>query len=82
MLCYILALNVSNNDVYLSENSMLGSLIFSRKFIPVFSRIAYPLYQLLHKDKEFKWDENCEVAFKKLKESLLSDVVLAHPNYN
>ena len=30
----------------------LGVANFFRKFIPVFSRVAYPLYQLLRKDKE------------------------------
>ena len=59
----------------------LGVANFFRKFIPVFSRVAYPLYQLLRKDKEFIWDEACESAFIKLKGCLLSDVVLAHPNY-
>ena len=59
----------------------LGVANFFRKFIPVFSRVAYPLYQLLRKDKEFIWDEACESAFVKLKGCLLSDVVLAHPNY-
>ena len=43
--------------------------------------MAYPLYQLLRKDREFIWDETCESAFIKLKRCLLSDVVLAHPNY-
>ena len=43
--------------------------------------MAYPLYQLLRNDKEFIWDEACESAFIKLKGCLLSDVVLAHPNY-
>ena len=35
----------------------------------------------MRKDKEFLWDETCERAFIKLKKCLLSDVVLAHPNY-
>ena len=56
----------------------LGVANFFRKFISVFSRVAYPLYQLLRKDKEFIWDETCESAFIKLKRWLLSDVVLAH----
>ena len=43
--------------------------------------MAYPLYQLLRKDKEFIWDESCESAFIKLKRCLLSDVVLAHPDH-
>ena len=32
---------------------------FFRKFIPLFSRTAYPLYQLLRKDIEFKWNDSC-----------------------
>ena len=49
----------------------LGVANFFRKFIPVFSRVAYPLYQLLRKDKEFIWDVACESAFIKLKGCLL-----------
>ena len=49
----------------------LGVTNFFRKFIPVFSRVAYPLYQLLRKDKGFIWDETCESAFIKLKGCLL-----------
>ena len=59
----------------------LGLANFFRKFIPVFSRIAYPLYQLLRKDVQFLWDEHCEESFEKLRNSLIGDTVLAHPNY-
>ena len=57
-----------------------GVANFFRKFNLIFSRVTYPLYQLLRKDKEFLWDETCETAFKRLKECLLSDVMLALPN--
>ena len=59
----------------------LGVTYFFRKFITIFSRVVYPLYQLLRKDKEFLLDETSENAFKRLKECLLSDIVLGHPNY-
>ena len=62
-------------------NGFWGSQTFFRKFITDLSRVAYLLYQLLRKDKEFEWDDNCEIAFQKMEESLFSDVVLAHPNY-
>ena len=64
------------NNVKKSQR-FLGVAIFFCKFIPVFIRVAYPLHQLLHKDKEFLWDETCQSAFIKLKQCLLSDVVLA-----
>ena len=59
----------------------LGTENSFRKFIPVFSRIAHPLYKLLRKNNEFIRDKNCEIAFQTLEDSLFSDVVLAHPNY-
>jgi len=65
-----------------SLQQFLGFSNFFRKFIPKFSIIAYPLYQLLRKDKPFVWCDKCELSFNTLKEKLLSDVVLAHPNFN
>lgn len=60
----------------------LGLAIFFRKFIPVFSRLADPLYKLLRKEAQFEWTDACENSFNKLKGSLVSDTVLAHPDYS
>ena len=60
----------------------LGLANYFRKFIPVFSRIAEPLYRLLNKDNKFEWTEKCNISFHSLKQSLVSPTVLAHPNYH
>jgi len=60
----------------------LGLANYFRKFIPIFSIIASPLYKLLRKNEPFNWTDECEDSFNKLKNSLTSETVLAHPNYN
>ena len=47
----------------------------------MFRRIAHPLYTLIRKNYQFNWDKNCEIAFQTLKDSLFSDVVFVHLNY-
>jgi len=42
--------------------------------------VAEPLNQLLKKDRTFDWTPNCEEAFGKLKQALMSSPVLALPN--
>lgn len=52
---------------------------YYRRFIPNFSEIASPLTQLTRKSVKFKWDENCDNAFQKLKETLITSPVLSFP---
>ena len=61
--------------------SFLGLANFYRKFIPNFAQIAQPLYNLLKKDTPYNWDKSCQNSFESLKQTLTSDVVLAHPDY-
>ena len=37
-----------------------------------------PLYQICQKDQAFKWSLQCEEAFNKAKDTLLSSSVLGH----
>lgn len=78
--------------------SFLGLASFYRKYISGFATIAAPLHALLGGPKQtkhqkrskfrgqdespFKWDENCELSFRKLKECLTSAPVLGHPDWN
>ena len=50
--------------------SFLGHAGFYRRFIKDFSKIALPLCNLLQKDATFDFNEECQRAFKKLKEVL------------
>ena len=61
--------------------SFLGSANYYRRFIPGFSIISAPLYNLLKKDVMFDWGEEPQKAFKELKQHLTSDkVMLTYPN--
>jgi len=57
----------------------LGIVGYYGKFIKDFLQIAEPLNQLLKKDRTFVWTPNCEEAFGKLKQALMSSPVLALP---
>ena len=50
--------------------TFIGLLSYYRRFIPLFSSVAEPLYALTRKDALFVWSEGCNVAFRQLKESL------------
>lgn len=55
----------------------LGFANFYRRFISNFSKMARPLTDLTHKDKPFLWTDECEQAFKQLKEMFLHGPTLA-----
>ena len=59
--------------------SFLGLCSYYRRFIPDFSTVAQPLFQLLEKDFKFNWTHDCEVAFETLKSALCIAPVLAYP---
>ncbi|KAG7568017.1 Integrase catalytic core [Arabidopsis thaliana x Arabidopsis arenosa] len=56
--------------------SFLGHAGFYRRFIQDFSKNARPLTRLLCKDVEFEFDEECLVAFQKIKNALVSAPVV------
>ena len=56
--------------------SFLGHARFYRRFIKDFSKITRPLCTLLQKDVEFKFDEDCSIAFQILKEALTSAPII------
>ena len=65
-----------------SLQRFLGMVNYFRKFVPLFSTIANPLYKLLRTDTPFNWTNECENAFIKLKTILDETTTLAHPDYN
>ena len=65
-----------------SLQRFLGLSNYYRKFVPLFSNKAEPLYRLLNKDTKFEWTEECENSFQFLKNCLTSKPLLAHPNFN
>ena len=60
--------------------SFIGFCNYYRRFIKDFSKIARPIHHLTKKDVEFVWNDDCQAAFLKLKELLVSAPVLAYPN--
>ena len=58
--------------------SFLGHAGFYRWFIKDFSKISRPLCNLLQKEVEFVFDEECMQAFNTLKEALTSTPILYH----
>ena len=62
--------------------SFLGHAGFYRRFIKDFSKISTPLCRLLQKDVPFKFDEECEKAFKHLKEMLTSAPIIVPPYWS
>jgi hypothetical protein len=47
--------------------SFLGHARYYRRFIPNFTSLATPLFKLLSKEAEFKWDDECQIFFEILK---------------
>ncbi len=58
--------------------SWLGLCAYERRFIPNFSHIAKPLYDLTKKRAKFAWGEAQETAFNELKRLLTVAPVLSH----
>ncbi|XP_015164084.1 uncharacterized protein [Solanum tuberosum] len=63
-------------------HSFLGHASFNRRFIKDFSKIAHPLCKLLEKEVKFHFDDACMIAFKCLKEKLVSTPVIIRPDWS
>ena len=57
---------------------LTGMLAALNQFISKFSDRCRPFYQLLKKWKGFRWDDECERAFKDLKEYLTQATMLTN----
>ena len=62
--------------------AFLGLLNYYCRFIPAFSDLMHPIQKLLKKNVKFEWTEECDVAFKTGKETLMRDPILYHPDPN
>ena len=58
----------------------LGLTGFYRKFIEGYSKITAPLTDLLKKENEWNFNEDCEKAFNELKNKLISRPILRQPD--
>ncbi|XP_071939213.1 uncharacterized protein [Coffea arabica] len=62
--------------------SFLGHAGFYRRFIKDFSKIVKPLCDLLCKDTPFQFDDNCLVAFERLKKELITAPIITSPDWH
>ena len=61
--------------------SFLGLASYYCRFIPGFSKIASPLFNLTHKDIEFVWDARCQYVFDHLKSLLVDAPLIVYPDF-
>ena len=61
--------------------AFLGCCVYYRIWVPNFAIIAKPLYELLKKNVEFVWTQECDDAMEILKEALTNAPALATLDY-
>ena len=61
--------------------SFVALISYYRRFIKDFASIASPLNNLLKKGVNFQWADICQVAFERLRNSLLKSPILSYPNF-
>ena len=54
---------------------------YYRKFIPNFSQVVAPLFKAQTARRDFVWTDESDLAWTRLKEALVSDAILVHPDY-
>ena len=57
----------------------LGRLQYISRFIAKLTHICVPIFQLLRKSQPTVWDDQCQRAFERIREYLLSPPVLVSP---
>ena len=62
--------------------SFMGLCNYYRRFVLNFSMIAAPLNRMFKKDNSFKWTDDCQTAFDKLKAALSSTPILCFPDFS
>lgn len=62
--------------------SFLGLCSYYRRFIKEFAKKARPLYKLLEKDTKYEWTNDQQEAFEILKQCLIKNPILSHPNFD
>ena len=61
-------------------HAFLGLVVYHRKFIKNFAKIAKPLTMLTCMDVKFKWKETHHCAFMKLKDTIIQAPILGYPD--
>ena len=59
-------LNAPRRNDVAEVRSFLGLINYYHRFLPNLSTVVHPLTQLLEKNHQWKWTEQCEIAFHKV----------------
>ena len=59
--------------------SFLGLCTYYRRFVEGFSNIAAPLHKLTEHKANYQWNNECDLAFRRLKAALCSSPILGYP---
>ena len=70
---------VPNNTT--GVKAFLGLCNYYRRFVKGFAQIASPLNKLTSKHAKFEWTGQCQEAFERLKQGLISAPILAYPDF-
>ena len=54
---------------------------YYRKFIPNVSQVAAALFKAQSARRDFVWTDACNLAWTSLREAVISDAILVHPDY-
>lgn len=65
-----------------SLRGFLGTLNYFKKLIPNLSELELPLIELLKKGVKWRWTEEREEAFKKIKQTFTDQLKIFHPKYD
>jgi hypothetical protein len=60
----------------------IGLAVYYRIFIPSFSIVAAPIFQLFRKGKRFVWDQGCQLAMDELKRRVTETPVLVSLDFS
>jgi hypothetical protein len=60
----------------------IGTASWYRRFVPNFSSIVAPLCRLTKKKIKFAWSDECETAFRNLRERLITAPILSCPDFD
>jgi len=65
----------------LELQSFIGLATYYARFIPHFADSLEPLFRLLKKDVEYKWEKEQQDAFQQMKTNLITEQILVYPDF-
>lgn len=61
---------------------LIGTCNYYSRFCPQFADVMYPFYQLLKKGQKWKWNDEYQEAFDRLKDMFYNSCFIAHPDFS